>query len=239
MFGQPVAQRRDSGSGRGEGPGVLRALAPPRTWDPHGGHHRVAVHIQPGAAVHQHVHPRLLPIGVYSRAAAPGRACQIKSLRFALAAAGQGASGLHAILLCELTAPSVTGVGPEATARRFSSGRVGRGHSYSYEVTTPRPVSAHEPRSGRTIDPHSRPENQSHDGSEPPLRGSPTSSLSHDLTGLSAPTRSQGVSEGCGVGAIRQFSGEDAACPNRQTRAREHVPQSPPADVRHRARAYG
>jgi hypothetical protein len=86
--------------------------------------------------VHQHVHPRLLPIGVYSRAAAPGRACQIKSLRFALAAAGQGASGLHAILLCELTAPSVTGVGPEATARRFSSGRVGRGHSYSYGASS-------------------------------------------------------------------------------------------------------
>jgi hypothetical protein len=29
-------------------------------------------------------------------------------------------------------APSVTGVEPEATARRFSSGRVGRGHSYFY-----------------------------------------------------------------------------------------------------------
>src|SRR5215203_5335068 len=42
-------------------------------------------------------------------------------------------------------------------------------------------ASAHEPRSGRTTDPHSRPESQSHDGSEPPLRGSPTSSLSHDV----------------------------------------------------------
>src|SRR5215203_6027712 len=94
----------------------------------------------------------------------------------------------HTSVLCELTAPSVTGVGPEATARRFSSGRVGRGHSYSYEVTTPRPVSAHEPRSGRTTDPHSRPESQSHDGSEPPLRGSPTSSLSHNVTEFSAPT---------------------------------------------------
>jgi hypothetical protein len=43
------------------------------------------------------------------------------------------------------------------------------------EATTPRPVGAHEPRSGRTTDPHSRPESQSHDGSEPPLGGSPTS----------------------------------------------------------------
>jgi hypothetical protein len=62
----------------------------------------------------------------------PGEGLSVKSLRFALAAAGQGASGLHAILLCELTAPSVTGVEPEATAWRFSSGRVGRGHSYFY-----------------------------------------------------------------------------------------------------------
>ena len=33
-----------------------------------------------------------------------------------------------------------------------------------------------------------RTRSQSHEGSEPPLRGSPTSSLSHDMTGLSAPT---------------------------------------------------
>src|SRR6476620_5536575 len=34
---------------------------------------------------------------------------------------------------------------------------------------------------------------QSHDGSEPPLRGSPTSSLSHDVTEFSAPTRGKEV----------------------------------------------
>ena len=31
-------------------------------------------------------------------------------------------------------APSVIGVGPEATVRRFSSGRVGRGHKYFYAL---------------------------------------------------------------------------------------------------------
>src|SRR5688572_11540011 len=54
--------------------------------------------------------PSLIPVG-----RRPGEACRVKSLRFALAAAGQGASGLRAILLCELVAPSVIGVGPEAT----------------------------------------------------------------------------------------------------------------------------
>ena len=57
-----------------------------------------------------------------------------KSLRFALAAAGQGASGLHATLLYELMAPSVIGVEPKATAPRFSSGRVGHGHNHFYDV---------------------------------------------------------------------------------------------------------
>jgi hypothetical protein len=74
----------------------------------------------------------LLPDRALRQGRRPGEGLSVKSLRFALAAAGQGASGLHAILLCELTAPSVTGVEPEATAWRFSSGRVGRGHSYFY-----------------------------------------------------------------------------------------------------------
>ena len=57
VLGRPIAQRGDPDGGRGERPGVMARRRTPRSSaGPARGHLGVAVHVQPGAAEHQHVH---------------------------------------------------------------------------------------------------------------------------------------------------------------------------------------
>src|SRR4051794_9915624 len=90
LLGQPVREHFELPGHRGER-ACLRTPRATRSRTAHRGHHCIAVHIQAGAPLDQHIHPdtpsrrRQGPPGVGN--------LSIKKLRCALEAAGQGASG--------------------------------------------------------------------------------------------------------------------------------------------------
>ena len=90
LLGQPFRERFELPGHRGERPG-LRPADTTRPRAAHRGHHRVAVHVQAGAPLDQHIHLRTPSP---RRQGPPGVGnLSIKKLRYALEAAGQSASG--------------------------------------------------------------------------------------------------------------------------------------------------